>query len=589
MAKTCRACGREFAGSETYCPDDGARLSTTLSDEDRVTMPFEAVRDPLIGVTLDGRYKILRAIGEGGMGVVYEALHVVIEKPVAVKVLRSNFTSRPDVVERFRQEAKSASRIGHPNIIDVSDFGETPSGASYIVMEMLHGEDLADILSRERVLAPARAVRLVYQVARALDATHRKSIVHRDLKPENIYLISVDGVSDVVKVVDFGVAKMSDLESTTGRRLTRTGMLFGTPEYMSPEQAAGKPFDHRVDIYALGAIAFELLTGRVPFEGENFMEILAKHSSQALPRLCDVNPNTRASEELEHIIARALAKEPNDRYPTMAELANELRLVPEMPGLNASETTSVPDWAYVPPAPPPAAVSPSTAPVERKRRISQLFDQRGVFWAGSAGLCLLIGLGVIVSRSVGGHPLSAPPAPAARAQSGVPVPASALALAARRSTTAPDSVAAVHDVNETHETNEANAVNEAHAAHEANAHVANAASPHAQLPQGIDSSVPAPRPLVELRVSTEPAGARVAVVGREREHQCLETPCSLSIPRGERLQLRATLGRATIKRRVSYAEDGELALRFATEEKPSGDQSSKATSSSDLKVPELFR
>src|SRR4051794_34883715 len=238
----CRGCGREFSGGEQFCPNDGSRLAPPGIAGER--KPIES----LIGMTLDARYRILRVIGEGGMGVVYAAEHVLIEKQVAIKVLRETFTSRPDVVERFRQEAKSASKIGHPNIVDVSDFGETPSGQSYIVMEMLTGEDLADILARERVLSPARAVRIVYQVARALDATHRKGIVHRDLKPENIYLISVDGAADVVKVVDFGVAKMSDLENGTGgRKLTRTGMLFGTPEYMSPEQAAGKPFDHRVD------------------------------------------------------------------------------------------------------------------------------------------------------------------------------------------------------------------------------------------------------------------------------------------------------------------------------------------------------
>ena len=355
--KLCRGCGREFADGEQFCPTDGSRLSSPSQFGDLTAA------DPLIGSTLDARYRILRVIGEGGMGVVYEAQHVMIEKHVAIKVLRETFTSRPDVVERFRQEAKSASKIGHPNIVDVSDFGETPSGQSYIVMEMLTGEDLADVLGRERALPPGRAVRIMYQVARALHATHRKNIVHRDLKPENVYLIERDGSADVVKIVDFGVAKMNDVETAAGRRLTRTGMIFGTPEYMSPEQALGRPFDHRVDIYALGAIFFELLTGRVPFEGENFMEILAKHAHARLPTLREANPGTRVSAELEGVVMRALHKEPAQRYQSMGELAAELRNVPEMPSVVPGDAFEPPTWELLStPSTPPAASAPSKPP-----------------------------------------------------------------------------------------------------------------------------------------------------------------------------------------------------------------------------------
>jgi len=578
MAKTCRACGREFAGSETYCPDDGFRLSS-------IAEPSAVVGgDPLLGVTLDGRYRILRSIGEGGMGVVYEALHVVIEKPVAVKVLRETFTSRPDVVERFRQEAKSASRIGHPNIIDVSDFGETPSGASYIVMEMLTGEDLADILSRERVLAPARAVRIVYQVARALDATHKKGIVHRDLKPENIYLITVDGATDVVKVVDFGVAKMSDLDNATGRRLTRTGMLFGTPEYMSPEQAAGKAFDHRVDIYALGAIFFELLTGRVPFEGENFMEVLSKHGRDAVPALQDVNPGTRVSPELEQIVARALAKDPADRFLTMADLANELRAAPEMPGQSGGDPVSVPDWALVIPSPPSAANTPSTAPVETPTSLAHPRFGRGGFkaalWLASAGILLLAGTGLIVSRSSG--PAEAAPTQSALAsqqQAASSPPASAPADPA-----APAAPAAPAEASEPAPSGVLLELPDSSAPARQASSVRPTAAPSESAPGAMEAK------RVELLVRTEPAGARIKVLGKDAaDQQCRETPCSLSLPRGQSVQLRATLGRSTIKRRVSYDEDGELELRFASAaRKPAEDRASAATPS-DLKVPELFR
>ncbi|HKU45084.1 MAG TPA: serine/threonine-protein kinase [Polyangiales bacterium] len=569
MTKTCRGCGREFSGSETYCPDDGLRLDSSDSLARRAARNADDTaagsgNDSLVGVTLDGRYRILRVIGEGGMGVVYEALHVVIEKHVAVKVLRHTFTSRPDVVERFRQEAKSASRIGHPNIIDVSDFGETPSGASYIVMEMLTGEDLADILARERVLAPARAVRIVYQVARALDATHRKGIVHRDLKPENVYLIAVDGVSDVVKVVDFGVAKMSDLENVVGgRKLTRTGMLFGTPEYMSPEQAAGKPFDHRVDIYALGAIFFELLTGRVPFEGENFMEVLAKHGSEPVPALREVNPGTRVSRELEAVVMRALEKDPADRYQTMSDLANDLRLLPEMPGLSPGESTTLPEWALIAPGPPPSVdVTPSTAPVEtRKARdlgrtpwLATRVDRRVVLWSGSAALVLAVFVAVLVTRSSSQveatHPAAEvtatalPPAPSAEQVAPVPPPL----------------------------------------------------PPPAAPPLQPSAAVPAgPLPeKIELVVRSEPPGARVNVFGKDVRKWCRETPCSVSIPRGQQVRLRATYDGAVIRKQLAYEQDAELELKFASEEDLAAAQASAKggkgkTPASDLKVPDLFR
>lgn len=386
----CRTCGREFSEGEQFCSQDGTRLldeqhelegqlTSAVAADNNSPEPLEssgleasdppapaASGDPLVGTTLDSRYRILRVIGEGGMGVVYEALHVLIEKHVAIKVLRDTFTGRADVVERFRQEAKSASKIGHPNIVDVSDFGETPSGQSYIVMEMLIGEDLADVLARERALTPARAVRIAYQIARALHATHKKNIVHRDLKPENIYLVERDGAKDVVKIVDFGVAKMNDMEVRPGRRLTRTGMLFGTPEYMSPEQALGKPFDHRVDIYALGAILFELVAGRVPFIGENFMEILAHHGHTPLPSLRTVNKNVQVSAELEAVIARALAKDPQGRHASMGTFADDLRAVPEMGAANLAEILAVSEWAGATGGFAPLSVAPPPLPARER-------------------------------------------------------------------------------------------------------------------------------------------------------------------------------------------------------------------------------
>ena len=328
--KACPTCKTEYAGGEVFCPVDGSRL---LTPSVMIPAPKDG-SDPLVGRVLSERYKILRRVGEGGMGIVYEAMHVVIEKHVALKVLRDDFSSRPEVVERFRQEAKSASRIGHENIVDISDFGETPNGQSYFVMEMLDGEDLADILAREHTLAPKRAVKIIMQCCRALGAAHSKGIVHRDMKPENIFLVSREGVDDFVKIVDFGIAKMSDIETqgAPGRKLTKTGMIFGTPEYMSPEQAAGKPLDHRVDVYALGVILYEMICGRVPFVGDTFMGVLTQHMFEQPPPLRSVNPSVRVPAELEEVIFHTLAKDPAQRYESTDELARALQNAMDLTG-----------------------------------------------------------------------------------------------------------------------------------------------------------------------------------------------------------------------------------------------------------------
>ena len=206
--KICPVCKTEFTGGEVFCPNDGGRLFS----HSQAAIPKSDPGDPLLGIEVD-RYRILRRIGEGGMGIVYEAEHVVIEKKVALKVLRDDFSNRPEVVERFKQEAKAASRIGNEHIVDISDFGVTPHGASYFVMELLDGEDLANVLSRDGTLPVTRAADILAQCCRALAAAHTKGIVHRDMKPENIFLCARDGRPDFVKIVDFGIAKMSDIDT----------------------------------------------------------------------------------------------------------------------------------------------------------------------------------------------------------------------------------------------------------------------------------------------------------------------------------------------------------------------------------------
>ena len=287
-------------------------------------------QDVLIGQTLADRYYVQKKLGEGGMGAVYLATHKVLEKQVALKVLHGEFARKQDLVERFMQEAKAASRIRHENVIDVSDFGSTPDGLVFFAMELLKGHDLHEEIARARIasqLLPwARTKRIFLQICSALSAAHGLGIVHRDLKPENVFLVEFLGDTDFVKLLDFGIAKLTEVNEE-GRKLTRTGMLFGTPEYMSPEQARGDTADHRVDIYAMGCILFQLITTRVPFEADNFMGVLSLHLTEPPPQISNETFDAvGAPREIMQIIDRALSKDRNERYQTMDDLANAVRV-----------------------------------------------------------------------------------------------------------------------------------------------------------------------------------------------------------------------------------------------------------------------
>src|SRR4029077_2746628 len=274
--------------------------------------------DPLLGQTLAGRYQIVKKLGEGGMGAVYLAIHTLLEKQVALKILHGEFARKPDLVERFMQEAKAASRIRHENVIDISDFGTTPDGLVFFAMELLKGHDLHEEVARARLagqLLPwARSKKIFLQICAAVSAAHSHGLIHRDLKPENVYLVDFLGEPDFVKLLDFGIAKLTEVQEGD-RKLTRTGMLFGTPEYMSPEQARGEPHvDGRVDVYAMGCILFQLVTGRVPFEAENFMGVLSLHLTELPPIIPpEVFDRIGAPREIAQVIDRALLKDREQR------------------------------------------------------------------------------------------------------------------------------------------------------------------------------------------------------------------------------------------------------------------------------------
>ncbi len=292
--------------------------------------------ESLVGETLGERYKMTRGIGKGGMGAVYEATDVKIGKRVAIKVLLDKYQEREQVVARLEQEARLASSIGHEHIIDITDFGRTVDGRTFVAMEYLEGESLGQLITRGPV-EPSRAIDIARQISSALGAAHAKGIIHRDIKPDNVFLLQRKG-RDFVKVVDFGISK-SVVATDDGEspRLTQTGMVLGTPLYMSPEQSRGDDdLDSRIDLYAVGVILYEMVTGEVPFSGNNYLSVLSQVvSNDPIP------PSERADigQDLEAVILKAMAKDRGERYPSMAELDNDLALLQDsdprasLPGL----------------------------------------------------------------------------------------------------------------------------------------------------------------------------------------------------------------------------------------------------------------
>jgi serine/threonine protein kinase len=301
--------------------------------------------DARAGTTV-GKYKLREIVGRGGMGVVYRAEHVYIGKEVAVKILHDGYGGREESIKRFLREARAASLINHPNIVDVTDFGKSNDGTVFFVMEYLQGEPLDAVLQRDRRLDLLRAITIMNQMAGALAAAHTKGIVHRDLKPENVMLTRREGrrelvrqitdesglhtiterekAFDFVKLLDFGVAKVRDPDANEGR-VTQQGVVFGTPEYMAPETARIGVSDPRTDVYALGVIFYEMLTGTVPFVGETAVDVMLKVVSEAV-----IPPRTRAptaeiTPEAEQLIMKALSKDPRQRQQSMEELFEELQ------------------------------------------------------------------------------------------------------------------------------------------------------------------------------------------------------------------------------------------------------------------------
>ncbi len=333
----CPKCGRHYSADFEVCPEDQSPLQADA------TVGGATPDDPLVGHTLDEKYRLEERLGIGGMGTVYRARHLLIDRPVAIKVLNQRFVEDEAARTRFRREARAAGRLQHANAVTVTDFGQSTDGYVYIVMELLEGRTLRDVLAKEAPLDPARAVSLMMQITAAVAAAHEAGIIHRDLKPANIFIVQRAEVPAVVKVLDFGIAKLAaeSLDDEDPKTLTQVGAMIGTPRYMSPEQCDGIELTPASDVYSLGVILYEMLTGTVPFSGSTPLAIAMKHTTE-IPR----SPRefvTNIPPALEQLVLHTLEKQPQDRPADAAEFQRELLATAERLGLEHAAITSSPN------------------------------------------------------------------------------------------------------------------------------------------------------------------------------------------------------------------------------------------------------
>jgi tRNA A-37 threonylcarbamoyl transferase component Bud32 len=377
--------------------------------------PASAAAGCDIGVVVDGRYIVESVLGEGGMGIVYLARHRIIDKRVAIKVLRRDFAHNRDVAERFLFEAKAASSIGNPHIVDISDFGRLPDGSTYFVMEWLDGAPLSKLVADGQRVPVARVISIGRQIAEALQAAHQCDIVHRDLKADNVFVVKRGNETDFVKILDFGIAKVIGGESA---QKTQMGALFGTPHYMSPEQASGGAVDCRTDVYGLGVILYELASGRVPFEGNTLMEILTQHMYRAPVPIRALVQAPEIPTGLEAIILKALSKKPEHRYQTMLDVARDLERLANGETPHALVEMRARSASAFPPS-----MKPDGMPLPIPARPPRKGRTRWDVYAGMTAILMVCGLtmGVFLHAENGKAQVSQVAAPAAETAQAAPV------------------------------------------------------------------------------------------------------------------------------------------------------------------------
>ncbi len=347
--KVCPSCGLQYGDDQLRCFVDSATL--------------QSMADPNLGQTLAGRYLIEAVLGEGGMATVYRARHTLVDRPVAVKILAPSMARNESLRERFRREAKNAAALAHPNVIEIYDHGQTPEGSLFMVMELLEGAPLADHIAQGPI-DPGRVVSLGLQMARGLARAHDFEVIHRDLKPENVFVVHAGPGREVVKLLDFGIAR-----SMHDSRLTNAGEIFGTPQYMAPERITTIDAGPAADLYALGVILFEMLAGRLPFESEEITGLFIKHLQESPPKLSALVP--QCPRRLEALIGQLLAKKPEDRPVDAHQVIKELQaLLPRV----GSEPSGGHPVATTPSRPIAAPTLPPTT-LERWARRAAIFEE----------------------------------------------------------------------------------------------------------------------------------------------------------------------------------------------------------------------
>jgi serine/threonine protein kinase len=328
MPRTCLTCGLETEDEIDVCPDDG----TPLKNKNR---------DPFIGTLFLNKYEITHLLGRGGMSAVYKGRQMLMDRLVAIKVLRTELVQDQLSLKRFQQESKAASMLSHPNVIGVHDFDVTGDGVPYLIMDFVDGNPISTILRREGQMLPARCVNLFSQACNALAHAHSKGVVHRDIKPSNLMVVVDENDVEMIKLVDFGIAKLIEFDRAKPR-LTMTGEIFGSPTYMSPEQCGGKSIDARSDIYSLGCVIYECLTGVAPIKGETLLETIYKHVNEPAPPFKQVRPDLDyIPAALEEAVLKSLEKAPEQRYQTMTEFENALKSYDRDSSLPAGSKSSM--------------------------------------------------------------------------------------------------------------------------------------------------------------------------------------------------------------------------------------------------------
>ncbi len=379
--KFCPVCGTEYADDVKFCPRDGQTLKSANPSGD------------LLGQVIADRYHVTKKLGEGGMGAVYLAEHVKMGRKSAIKVMSASMSQDADAVSRFNREANNASRIQHPNICAIYDFGETPDGLMYLAMEFIEGHSLNEILKKSGPMTLQRATNILRQTAEALHVAHEGGIVHRDLKPDNI-MIAQQGGKDLVKVVDFGIAKAVGGDES-GQKVTKTGLVVGTPEYMSPEQLSGDKLDGRSDLYSLALVYYRMITGTLPFQAETSQETMIKRLTDDPMPLRQALPTGNFPGGLQQVMDHALARYANDRYSDAVEFAKDVEasLVGIAPEGGSTMVVGASDLKTMVAGPPP------------KTRISSPSDRSGAAATPPAAKKRPVGLiaaGVTVLALAGG-------------------------------------------------------------------------------------------------------------------------------------------------------------------------------------------